>query len=199
MESTFRITFWVLVAGVMLMRIYFTWRVRKAGERVMPDNQAIEQEGRGMFALRVVMFFALIGWMVCYAISPEWMSILSITLQGWLRWVGFGVGLASLGFWIWAQVELGKEWSPQLQLREEHHLVTTGLYKHVRHPLYTGMMGYAAGLALVSANWIFVILGVVIIAGLITRVPKEEHMMIDEFGKEYRAYMEKTGRFFPKR
>ena len=49
------------------------------------------------------------------------MEVLSAPFPGWLRWVGFALGLASLGFWVWTQLALGKKWSPQLQLREEHH------------------------------------------------------------------------------
>ena len=60
------------------------------------------------------------------------------------------------------------------------------------------MFGYGTGLALVTANWVFVVLAVAIIAGLFARVPKEEQMMIEEFGEEYKAYKQKTGRFFPK-
>ncbi len=92
---------------------------------------------------------------------------------------------------------LGKEWSPQLQLRKQHHLVTTGPYSRIRHPLYTAMMGYGASLALVTANWIFIALVVLMIGGLFARVPREEQMMIGEFGEEYRAYMQRTGRFWP--
>jgi protein-S-isoprenylcysteine O-methyltransferase Ste14 len=197
-ESIFRVVFWVLFAGVLIMRIYFALRVRRAGERVMPDRQAIEREGRGMFAVRVLMFLILLAWLVLYAIYPPWMEALSVPFPGWLRWLGFALGLASLGFWAWTQVALGKEWSPQLQLREEHHLVTTGPYARIRHPLYTAMIGYGTSLALVTANWVFVVFAVAAIAGLFARVPKEEQMMIKEFGEEYRAYMQRTGKFFPK-
>jgi protein-S-isoprenylcysteine O-methyltransferase Ste14 len=197
-ESIFRVAFWVLFAGVFVMRIYFALRVRRAGERVMPDREAVEREGRGMFAVRVVLFLLLLCWLALYAINPTWMGVLSVPFPDWLRWVGFALGLVSLGFWSWTQVALGKEWSPQLQLREEHHLVTTGPYSRIRHPLYTGMLGYGTGLALVTANWVFVVLVVAIIAGLFARVPKEEQMMIEEFGEEYKAYKQKTGRFFPK-
>jgi len=197
-ESIFHIAFWVLFAGVLAMRIYFALRVRRAGERVMPDRQAVEHEGRAMFAVRVLMFFLLLGWLALYAINPPWMEVLSIPFPGWLRWVGFALGLASLGFWAWTQVALGKEWSPQLQLREEHHLVTTGPYTRIRHPLYTAMLGWGTSVALVTANWVFIVLAVVAIAALFARVPREEQMMIEEFGEEYKAYMQRTGRFFPK-
>ena len=197
-ESIFRIAFWILLAGVFVMRLYFSLRVRRAGERVMPDREAVEREGRGMFAARFLMFLLFFGWLVLYAVNPPWMPALLIPIPVWLRWVGFFLGLASLGFWIWTQAALGKEWSPQLQLREKHHLVTMGPYSRIRHPLYTAMFGYGASLALVTANWVFVVLAVVVITGLFARVPREEQMMIKEFGEEYKAYMKRTGRFFPK-
>jgi protein-S-isoprenylcysteine O-methyltransferase Ste14 len=60
------------------------------------------------------------------------------------------------------------------------------------------MLGYGTSLALVTANWVFVVLAVAVIAGLVARVPREEQMMIKEFGEEYKVYMQKTGRFLPK-
>jgi len=197
-ETIFRLAFWVLLAGVLVMRIAFALRVRRAGERVMPDRQAVEREGKGMFAFRVLMGCLLLAWLVVYAINPPWLEALSVPLPDWLRWAGFALGLASLGLWTWTQVALGKEWSPQLQLRDEHHLVTTGPYTRVRHPLYTAMIGYGTGLALVTANWGFIVLAVVIIAGSVARLPREEQMMIERFGDEYTTYMRRTGRFFPK-
>jgi protein-S-isoprenylcysteine O-methyltransferase Ste14 len=55
-----------------------------------------------------------------------------------------------------------------------------------------------AGLALVTANAVFAVLAAIVIAGFMARVSKEEQMMIVGFGDEYRAYMQRTGRFFPK-
>ena len=195
-ESIFRVAFGVLIVGVMVMRIYFTLKVRRAGERVMPDREAVEREGRGMFAVRVILGFILLGWLVLYTLNPTWMRVLSVPFPDWLRWLAFALGLASLGFWSWTQVALGKEWSPQLQLRKDHHLVTTGPYARIRHPLYTAMFGYGTSLALVTANWFFIVFAIVTIAGLCARVPKEEKMMIKEFGEEYKEYMLRSGRFF---
>ena len=197
-ESAFRVAFWVLLGGLLVMRGYFSIRVRRAGERLLPDQEAVEREGRGMFVARVVGFVSVIAWLVLYALNPPWMQALAIPLPGWLRWAGFGLGLASLALWTWTQAMLGKEWSAQLQLRKEHHLVTTGPYAWVRHPLYTAMLGWAASLALVTANWVFAALAALSIVGVVARVPREEQMMIGEFGEEYRAYMQRTGRFFPR-
>ena len=197
-ESIFRVAFWILLAGVFVMRIYFSLKVRQAGERLMPDREAVQREGRGMFIIRVVMGFVLLGWLILYAINPTWMKVLSVPFPNWLRWLGFAFGLASLGFWSWTQVALGKEWSPQLQLRKEHHLVTTGPYARIRHPLYTAMIGYGTSLALVTANWLFIIFAIIAAGLTFARVPKEEQMLIQKFGENYKTYMQRTGRFVPK-
>jgi protein-S-isoprenylcysteine O-methyltransferase Ste14 len=68
----------------------------------------------------------------------------------------------------------------------------------VRHPLYTAMLGITTAFALTTAHWVFVAFGVVSIAMLFVRIPREEKMLLDEFGPEYAAYMARTGRFFPK-
>ncbi len=197
-ETVFRVAFWLLLAGVLAMRIYSARKVRQAGERIMPDRAAVQREGGGLFAVRVAAGILLGIWLLIYAINPPWAGALSIALPGWLRWAGFALGLASLAFWVWTQVALGKQWSPQLQLRKQHQLVTTGPYRRIRHPLYTAMLGYGLGLALVTANWVFVALVVVMVAWLPPRVSREEQMMIGQFGDEYRAYMQRTGRFLPK-
>lgn len=180
------------------MRVYFFYQVRRAGERLLPDRAAVEREGRGSFAARLIVFFALLGFLVLYGIHPAWMRRIEFSLPLWLRWAGFALGLVSLACWTWTQVELGKHWSAQLQLREEHHLVTSGPYSRVRHPLYTAMLGWAVGLALVTANWVFVLMVALTVAGMVSRTPKEEQMMIEQFGDEYRQYMRRTGRFFPR-
>jgi protein-S-isoprenylcysteine O-methyltransferase Ste14 len=197
-ESIFRTAFWVLLGGVLVMRAYFALRVRRAKERVMPDRQAIESEGRLMFAARVVLFLILIAWLVLYTISPPWMGLPAIPLSGWIRWAGFALGSASLTLWMWTQAALGTEWSPQLQLRREHYLVTTGPYARVRHPLCTAMFDCGVGVALVTANWGFVLLIVVMIVGIVARVPREERMMLQAFGETYAAYMQRTGKFSPR-
>jgi protein-S-isoprenylcysteine O-methyltransferase Ste14 len=197
-ESIYRIGFWVLVAGVFAMRAYFSFRVRRAGERVMPDREAIEREGHGAFAIRAVAFFLMLSLLVPYAISMPWIDLLSIPLPSWARWGGFLLGLGTLVFWTWSQSELGKEWSPQLQLRKEHRLVTTGPYARIRHPIYAATMSIGLAFAFLTANWLFVLLAAIPIVMLPARVPREEQMMLEEFGEAYRVYMQRTGRFLPK-
>lgn len=197
-EPIFRILFWILILGVLIMRIFFTLRVRLAGERVMPDRAAVKREGTAAFLVRVIGGFLVCGLLIAYAAQPAWLAALSIPIPDVFRWMGFLLGLFGLGIWIWAQIALGREWSPQLQLREKHRLITTGPYARMRHPLYSGMIVWAGGLALLTANWLFVGIAVLMCVAFVLRMPKEEQMMIDKFGDEYREYMKRTGSIFPK-
>jgi protein-S-isoprenylcysteine O-methyltransferase Ste14 len=198
-ETTFRMMFVILLAALFAMRFYFMLKVRRSGGRLTPDKKAVEREGgRGTLIVRVVAFFALMAFLVMYIIGMKWIDLFSFPLPNWLRWAGFGLGLFSVAFWTWTQVTLDTQWSAQLQLTRDHHLVTTGPYARIRHPLYLAMFGWAAALGLLTANWIFVAVALLSIAGTIARVPKEEQMMIEAFGNAYKDYMKRTGRFFPK-
>ncbi len=197
-RTMFKIAFFIILAGMLAIRMYFNLRVRQQGERVMPDRQAIQHEGAGLFVTRVILFIILIAILVLYAIDQPLVKTLDFKLPDWLRWAGFILGWLSLGLTMWTQFELGKQFSPQLQLRAQHQLVTSGPYTHVRHPLYTALNGFGLSLALVSANWLFVAFFILSLVGLAARVPKEEKMMMEQFRDEYQAYMRKTGRYFPK-
>ena len=198
-ETSFRIAFLILFVILITMRVYFMVRVRRSGGQIMPDGQAVAREGgRGVLVIRVIGFFALMIFLVMYFLGANWIDAFPFPLPGWLRWTGFALGVVAVIFWTWTQVTLDTQWSAQLQLTKAHHLVTTGPYARIRHPLYAGIFGWCVALSLLTANWIFVAVCVLSILGLLWRVPKEEQMMIEAFGDEYKAYMQRTGRFFPK-
>jgi protein-S-isoprenylcysteine O-methyltransferase Ste14 len=198
-QILFRIAFIVLLVGLFAMRFYFMYKVLHSGERLVPDKGAVEREGGHIVLItRVAVFLLLMAFLVMYIIGMAWIDIFSFPVPAWLRWTGFAIGQLSLVFWTWTQVALDTQWSAQLQLREEHQLVTSGPYARTRHPLYTAMFAWAIAIALLTANWIFFAIMALTFAGTVARVPKEEQMMLEAFGDEYRAYMQRTGRFFPK-
>lgn len=111
-----------------------------------------------------------------------------------------GVLVAASGLWLFrrSHIELGKNWSISLDLREGHQLVTSGLYRHVRHPMYASIFLYAVGQALVVPNWIVGPANLVAFFVLFAvRVQSEEQMMADKFGDQYRNYLAKTKRLIP--
>lgn len=106
--------------------------------------------------------------------------------------------LASLRLFRLTHKALGKMWSHSLDLREDHKLVTEGIYQRVRHPMYTAFWLWAIGAAFLLPNWIAGFSGIIGFGTLFfLRVGEEEEMMKKEFGAEYEAYMKRTSRVFP--
>src|SRR3954464_7339403 len=93
---------------------------------------------------------------------------------------------------------LGQNWSVTLQLRQDHKLITTGIYRKIRHPMYTAFWLWAIAQACLLPNWIAGFAGLVGFGSLFFgRVGREEQMMLDTFGDDYRRYMSRTYRIIP--
>ena len=198
-EATYRLAFFVLFVLLLAMRAYFMIKVRRSGGYILPDESAVRREGgRGVLMIRIVAFFALMTFLGMYIAGMKWADAFRFPLPDWLRWIGFVIGLIAIAFWTWVQAVLDIQWSAQLQLTPRHHLITTGPYARIRHPLYAGLFGWCLALTLLTANWIFTAVCVLVFLGLLWRIPREEQMMIEAFGEEYRDYMKHTGRLFPK-
>ena len=94
--------------------------------------------------------------------------------------------------------QLGRNWSITLEIREDHALVTQGLFKHIRHPMYSSFWLWAIAQALLLPNWLAGFAGLISIAALyFGRVAREEAMMRETFGTQYEAYMSRTKRIVP--
>ena len=93
---------------------------------------------------------------------------------------------------------LGKMWSVSLQLKQDHKLITTGIYRRLRHPMYTAFWLMALAQALLLPNWIAGPAGLVGFGFLFfSRVGPEERLMEQAFGDEYRDYKARTKRVIP--
>ncbi len=112
-----------------------------------------------------------------------------------------GVVAMASGLWLFwrSHADLGDSWSVTLELNADHRLVTRGVYRFMRHPMYTSFFVSGLGQALLLANWAAGPSALVAVALLVlVRVPREEKMMIDQFGDEYRDYMRRTGGVLPR-
>ena len=93
---------------------------------------------------------------------------------------------------------LGRSWSVTLEIRENHGLVTDGIYRFVRHPMYSAYFLWTLSQALLLPNWIAGPAGLVGFGTLFAfRVRREEQMMLDAFGEPYAAYAARTKRIIP--
>jgi protein-S-isoprenylcysteine O-methyltransferase Ste14 len=119
-------------------------------------------------------------------------------LPTWLRWFGVGTGVFCSLLMYWTLSSLGKNLTDTVVTRSKATLVTNGPYRWVRHPFYVTAALLMASVTLLSANWFIGISSVAVLALLAIRTPKEEQMLIERFGQEYRDYMARTGRFLPR-
>jgi protein-S-isoprenylcysteine O-methyltransferase Ste14 len=198
-EMPFRIVFWVFLLFVIVFnRIIPAFRAKKSEEKILPNIKAIKNEGKTTFFLRIILFVLFLAFLIFYSIYPPFMYLIHFDFPIWLRWLGTLFAFIGVVFWIYSQVVLDMYWSPQLQVQKEHKIITSGPYRVIRHPIYSAMFIWLIGLALFTANMVFALLALLTIIGLILRVPKEEKMMIEQFGDEYKKYIQITGRFFPR-
>jgi protein-S-isoprenylcysteine O-methyltransferase Ste14 len=71
-------------------------------------------------------------------------------------------------------------------------------HARMRHPIYSAYIVFMISMALITANWFFIALLVLSIVVFAFRIPKEEQMLIETFGEEYKTYIQRTGGLFPK-
>jgi protein-S-isoprenylcysteine O-methyltransferase Ste14 len=113
-------------------------------------------------------------------------------------WLGVLAALAALAMFHLTHRALGRNWSVSLEVRETHKLVTEGVYRQVRHPMYTAFWLWAVAQALLLPNWVAGLAGLVGFGTLyFFRIGREERLMVDTFGDAYRAYMARTARLVP--
>ncbi|MDP8951325.1 MAG: protein-S-isoprenylcysteine O-methyltransferase [Actinomycetota bacterium] len=112
-----------------------------------------------------------------------------------------GAVILAVAVWMFwrSHADLDRNWSPSLQLREGHALVTEGVYRSIRHPMYASTWLWGIAQASLLQNWIAGWAGLVLFLPLyVLRVPREEQMMLEQFGEAYREYMDRTGRVIPR-
>ncbi len=113
-----------------------------------------------------------------------------------LAWFGALLAVIGVLFAIWARAHLGRNWSPAPAIKEEHELVTSGPYRFVRHPIYTGVILAAFGTALTGSIFgagMFIASGIM----FVLRIAKEERIMLQLFPNTYPRYQARTKKLIP--
>jgi protein-S-isoprenylcysteine O-methyltransferase Ste14 len=195
MDNIFKVIF--LVCMIVAEVIRFPHRQRN--KREMREKKLAESRINPLdFTLDMLAFMGMEIIPLIYIFTP-WVNFANYTLPVGLGWLGAVIFVAALWLLWRAHADLGLNWSPTLQITEQHTLVTKGVYHYLRHPIYAAMWLWGVAQVLLLQNWIAGP-ATLIFYGLVyfRRTPCEEQMMIDRFGDEYRAYMRQTGRVFPK-
>jgi len=119
-----------------------------------------------------------------------------LTTNPWRAGLGLILFALGLGFAIWARLHIGRNWGPPMTQRDSPELVTSGPYRLVRHPIYSGILVAGVGTA-VALDWWWLI--AVALAGsyFIYSATAEEHYLTEEFPDTYPAYRGSTKMLVP--
>ncbi|HLA13227.1 MAG TPA: protein-S-isoprenylcysteine O-methyltransferase [Pyrinomonadaceae bacterium] len=150
---------------------------------------------------RFLILIMAVGGMILpglYLFTP-WLGFADYRLPTFAPWIGAVVMVAALLLFWRSHSDLGENWSRTLEIRKGHQLVTHGLYRWIRHPMYAAIWLFSLAQGLLLQNWLagwsaFVAFAVM----YFVRISKEERMMGDFFGQKYSDYMRRTGRLFPR-
>ena len=116
---------------------------------------------------------------------------------GALNLIGLLTALGGVALRRVARRDLGNEYSFWLRIRDEHRLVTTGIYRHIRHPAYTGDLVFHFGLALLLFSPRGFALMLLLAPCYLFRIRLEERMLLETFGRAYADYMRTSKRLAP--
>ncbi len=193
-DPTFRL---VLIAGSLCLfpfGLYHRIRSQATGE-------SLDRRKEGLLILCTLRPIAGIGMLglVAFMVDPTLMNWSSVPLPVWLRWSGVGIGVAAGALLVWTFRSLGKNLTDTVVTRKAHSLVTHGPYRWVRHPFYVCVTMCFLANSLTTANWFICLTGSIALALLFVRTRREEELLLSRFGDDYAAYMERTGRFWPRR
>ena len=189
-NSIFKIIYLIEFAAITTVRSVGTTKYRRL--KTQEDHSSTLDTlllGLNGLAMILPLFWAF----------TSWFDFANFALPFWLRWIGV-VLFAFATYLLWlTHRAMGRNWTPTLGIREDHKLIKDGIFRYLRHPMYTSHLLWAIAQPLILANWLagfpFLLTQV---AQYLLRIRAEEEMMQEHFGEEYRNYMETTGGLFPK-
>lgn len=189
-NSTFKIVYFVLFMVISILRKFYTSKQRKKAI-------VIEKKGSGEIFFLVLNAIGMIIPLI-YVFTSR-LDFANYYLPDWVGWLGLVVFMDAIWLLYLSHRDLGRYWTITVGLREDHKLVTKGIYKYIRHPMYAAHLVWAIAQIMMLHNWIagycFII---TMLPFYFYRARREEDMLIDQFGKEYWKYKQKTGALFPK-
>ena len=191
--ATVRLVMMAVMLVLLPIGIYHRVTSQSTGEKL--DRR---QEGVLILAtlrpLGAVFWFGVLAWMI----NPRWMAWSSIAMPVWSRWAGVALLVTGAALLVWTFRSLGKNLTDTVVTRAAHTLVVHGPYRWIRHPLYSSAALLIAALALITANWFLLGIGVAVLCVIVMRTRIEEENLVARFGDGYQKYMDRTGRFLPR-
>lgn len=190
-EILFKVAFVALWIGYVAIRVPHE-REHKKANQIKRSNTNVEK------VLLIILFIGLLLFPLLWSVTSifdNW----NLNFPAGLRVMGIIIALASLVYFFRIHKALGSNWSPTLEINERHQLIKSGPYERVRHPMFTQIWIWTIAQSLILSNLYAGFSGIITWAIVyFVRIPKEEKMMLEHFGNQYKEYMEQTGKLLPR-
>ncbi len=191
LQGTFNWVWFALLIAIIVVR---KAHERKAGRHSRLKGTPIVE------AALMVLWGVAAGVLPLFYIFGSWLDFADLPFKMPSAFGFFGIALFLISIWLLhrSHADLGRLWSPTVEPEAKQRLVTDGVYKRTRHPMYAAHVLWGFAQALLLPNLIAGPLALLLMLGVISlRVPREEQAMLEEFGDNYRTYMKTTGRILP--
>ena len=152
-----------------------------------------EKEDRIFVVLASLVFFLALSVSFWEFVTVQRM-VFRFSLFSVLGLILFVVGV---GIRLAGKRALGKYYSYGLRVLPDHKLVTSGIYRYVRHPISLAVLVYDPGIPLIFSSLYGFLLMLALIPLILYRITIEERMLIQKFGDEYHDYMKRTKKIIP--
>lgn len=163
-----------------------TWRFRNRKEA---SDGAVERKSFYFVATTMIGVFGL------SLVSSFMFESQPPTVQ---RIIGLTFYIAGVSLRYWGILHLRHQFTRHVVVRPEDELVSSGPYRYLRHPLYTGLLLIAFGFSLYFIHWGIALIGAGLTSlALLYRIRIEEGMLIRHFGQSYQSWSKTRKRLFP--
>lgn len=179
-----------MLASVIIRRPH---EKKNRANKIINDQKTVLEK-----TLLVLVYIGMMILPVLYVFTG-WLDFADYSLS--LVFQLLGVACMMLFAWLFyrSHKDLGQNWSVSLEIREEHTLISSGIYRTIRHPMYTAIWFWVIGQSLLLHNYIAGLSGIAAFGLMyLLRVGPEEKMMEATFGQQYIDYKSATGRLLPK-
>jgi protein-S-isoprenylcysteine O-methyltransferase Ste14 len=176
-----------LVLTVCWLAFWIFWLVAATRAKTSQGRPGVRRFAGARVALLVV---------IVYLARDLGFRTHSSSVDPVLTGVGLALFVAGLALAIWARLYIGRNWGMPMTRRQEPELVTTGPYRKVRHPIYSGIILALIGTAL--ATTLYGLIAAVVLGGYFTySATREEAFLAEEFPDAYPAYKHSTKMLIP--
>ncbi|PKH08508.1 MULTISPECIES: methyltransferase family protein [Planomicrobium] len=177
---------WVFTAiAVIWILEFILFRNRGTGEESPVERRSFLLILAALSA--TILAAALVGEMRRFEMTATWFKMIGILF--------FGTGVFLR---YWGIIHLKAQFTRHVTVQEGDGIVSTGPYRKLRHPLYTGLLLIAVGMALFFQSILTAIIGGALVGwALVRRMDGEEELLVKEFGEEYREWMKRRARLIP--